>query len=441
MKIRSLILAAFVLLVLVGSLYWSEHKKPSDDAEKASAATAPSILKLDSAAITKLELKRKDAEPVVLSKNDSGIWQITQPKMVNADQSAVSSAVSTLSSLNSERLVDDKSSNLKQYGLDQPAVEVDITEKDNKAQKLLIGDTTPTGNASYAMLAGDPRVFTIANYTKSGIDKSLNDLRDKRLLTVSSDRISRIELTRKNQTIEFGRDKNEWQILKPKPSRADSLQVDDLARKLTDARMDLSGPDQGVQKPAVAFARATPVATAKVTDQSGTQELQIRKEKDTYYAKSSAVEGTYKVDSSLAQAVDKNLDDFRNKKLFDFGFDDPGNVEMQTAAKTYFLTKGGADWWSNGKKMDAESVESLISDLRDLAASKFLEAGFANPTIEIKVKSDGGKRMESVSIAKSGAGYIAKREDDSTLYQIDASSMDAALKAADDIKPAATNSK
>jgi len=205
--------------------------------------------------------------------------------------------------------------------------------------------------------------------------------------------------------------------------------------------MDLSGPDQGVQKPAVAFARATPVATAKVTDQSGTQELQIRKDKDTYYAKSSAVEGTYKVDSSLAQAVDKNLDDFRNKKLFDFGFDDPGNVEMQTAAKTYFLTKGGADWWSNGKKMDAESVESLISDLRDLAASKFLEAGFANPTIEIKVKSDGGKRMESVSIAKSGAGYIAKREDDSTLYQIDASSMDAALKAADDIKPAATNSK
>ena len=57
---------------------------------------------------------------------------------------------------------------------------------------------------------------------KTSVDKSLNDLRDKRLLTVSADKISRIELVRKNQDIEFGRNKDEWQILKPKPLRADS---------------------------------------------------------------------------------------------------------------------------------------------------------------------------------------------------------------------------
>jgi len=54
---------------------------------------------------------------------------------------------------------------LKTYGLDQPAFEVDITAKD-KTQKLLIGDETPAGSAVYAMLAGDPRIFTMASYHK-----------------------------------------------------------------------------------------------------------------------------------------------------------------------------------------------------------------------------------------------------------------------------------
>jgi hypothetical protein len=442
MNIRSLILALVVLLALTGTYYWSEHKKPDDDTAKASAATPPPILKLDGSAITKLELKRKDTAPVVLVKNNSGAWQITEPSGLNADQSTVSGAVSTLSSLNSERLVDEKASNLKQYGLDQPSVEVDITEKDNKGQKLLIGDDTPTGSAVYAMLAGDPRVFTIATYTKSSIDKSLNDLRDKRLLTVKTDEISRLDLTRKSQTIEFGRDKNEWQIIKPEPLRADNTQVEELVEKLVDARMDLSGSDKETKDAASAFARATPIATAKVTDQSGSQQLEIRKakDKDTYYAKSNLVDGVYKVDSSLGQAVDKNLDDFRNKKLFDFGFSEPSKIEIHNGSKAYFLSKGGQDWWSNGVKMDPEAVDSCVSSLRDLSASKFVQSGFTSPTVEISVTSEDGKRTEKLSIAKSGPSYIAKRENDPTLYQLDSTAVESLLKSAEDIKPVTSHS-
>ena len=84
--------------------------------------------------------------------------------------------------------------------------------------------------------------------------------------------------------------------------------------------MDVSGASDDPKKNGSLFATATPVATAKVTAESGTQELQVRKNKDDYYAKSSAVEGVYKVPSTLGQAVDKGLDDFRNKKIFDLGF-------------------------------------------------------------------------------------------------------------------------
>jgi Domain of unknown function (DUF4340) len=441
MKIRSLTIATVVLLALGGTLYWSEHRKPASEAAKAAADTPPTILKLEEAAITRLELKKKDAERIVLAKSTSGTWQITQPRPFNADQSAVSSTISTLSSLNSQRLVEDKASDLKQYGLDHSAVEVDVTEKDNQTQRLLLGDETPAGSAVYAMVVGDPRVFTMASYNKTSIDKSLNDLRDKRLLTVSADKISRFELTTKSQGIEFGRNKDEWQILKPRPLRADSVQVDELVGKLTDARMDLAGSNKDPKEAASAFARAMTVATAKVTDQSGTQELQVRRNKDTYFARSSVVDGVYTVASSLGEALDRKLDDFRNKKLFDFGFNDPSKIELHNGSKAYFLTKGGPDWWSNGKKMDAGTVQSYISNLRGFAASKFVESGFGHPAIEITVTSDDGKRVEKVSIGKSGSSYIAKRENEPTLYQLDASAVDRLQKAADDIKPAATSGK
>jgi hypothetical protein len=441
MKIRSLIVAAFVLLALIGTLYWSEHRKSTEDTARTSADTPPTILKLDGAAITKLGLKKKDGEPIILTKNSSAAWQIVEPKPFSADQAAVSGVISTLSSLNSERLVDDKASNVKQYGLDQPAFEVDITKKDDQTERLLVGDETPAGNAVYAMLAGNPRIFTMASYHKSSIDKSLNELRDKRLLTVTAEKVSRLELISKNRDIEFGRNKDEWQIFKPKPLRADRAQVGELVGKLADARMDLSGSNKDLEDAASAFARAAPVATARVTDQSGTQELQVRKSKDSYYAKSSVVEGVYKIDSGLGQAIDKGLDDFRNKKLFDFGFNEPTKIEMHSGTKAYSLSKSGPDWWSNGKRMEAVSVQDFISKLRDLTADKFVESGFANPAIDITVTSDDGKRVQKVFIAKSGNSYIARRENEPSLYQFDSSSVDALEKSADEIKPAAAPSK
>ncbi len=137
--------------------------------------------------------------------------------------------------------------------------------------------------------------------------------------------------------------------MKPKPLRADQAQVDSLVRALTDAKMELSATDDA-KKTASAFASAAPVATAKVTAESGTQELQVRKNKDEYYAKSSAVDGVYKVPNTLGQALDKNLEDFRNKKLFDLGSDDPNKIEVRDGLKTYFLTRSGEDWWSGDAK-------------------------------------------------------------------------------------------
>jgi hypothetical protein len=422
-------------------LYWSNHHKPAESTE-ASADTPPKILAVKEADISRFDLKKNGVDQVAGERNSSGQWRIASPTSLPADQSAVSGLLGTFSSLSSQRLVEEKAGNLASYGLDAPKLEFDLSEKDNKTQKLLLGDDTPTGNGIYAKLDGDPRIFIMPSFDKTSIDKTANDLRDKRLLTLDPDKISEVDLVAKKQEIAFGRSKDEWQIVKPRPLRADGSQVNELVRALTDAKMELNVLDDP-QKIASAFASAAPVATAKLTAESGTQELQVRKNKDDYYAKSSAVEGTYKVASTLGQALDKNLDDFRNKKLFDLGSDDPNKIEIRDATKSYFLTRSGEDWWSgSAKKMDPATVQDLIDKIRDLSASKFVDTGLTSaPSIDITVTSNDGKRVEKVRMAKLGDNYIATRENDSTLYQIDAKAIDDLQKSAEDVKPATPPAK
>jgi hypothetical protein len=437
MKLTRLVIATALLAALIGLLYWSNRHPASTETASASTPAAPKILSVNESDLSKVDVRKSNGDQLALARNGSGAWEILAPKPMTADQSAVDSMLGTFSSLNSERLVEDKATDLSSYGLAKPSLEVDLTEKSNKTQKLLLGDDTPAGGGTYAMLAGDPRVFTIASYTKTSIDKSANDLRDKRLITLDADKISRVELVANKQDLEFGRNKEDWQILKPKPLRADSTQVGDLVSKLTSARMDTSPSDEDAKKAAAAFSSGKPVATAKVTSDSGTQQLDVRKNKDDYYAKSSVVAGVYKITSDVGQALDKKLDDFRNKKLFDFGFDDPDKVEIHDGSKAYFLTRKGGDWWDgNGKKLDSSSVQPLMGDLRSLAASKFVDSGFTSPSLEMTVISNDGKRVEKVQIAKAADNYIAKREGDSTLYQLDASAVPDLQKAAADLKPA-----
>ncbi len=434
MKFRGLVLAAAVLLILGGVLYWSEHRKTP---ESPASADTPAILKVDPASITSLTLKAKGAQPITLRQAGTGQWHITAPGDYPADASTVSGMLSALAPLTAQRVVDDHATNLAQFGLNDPSVELDLTGKDNKTTRLLLGDDTPTGDAVYAAVAGDPRLFTAAAFIKSSLNKSLNDLRDKRLLPIQADSVSSIDLERKGQAIGFARVRNGWQIEKPKPYRTDTFQVDDLLQQLTSAKWDASVAAADATK---SFAHAAPVATVKVTGSAGNDTLEVRKDKSDYYAKSSAVAGTWKVDASnasaLGQALEHSLDDFRNKQLFDLGFSDPDKVEYHSGATSLVLTHTGNDWWSNGKKMDADSVEMLVTTLRDLTATKFVDSGFSAPTIEITVTSGGGKKVDKVGIQKTGDAGLARREDDPTLYSLDAATINSLTNAIAGIKPA-----
>src|SRR5215467_10321290 len=433
MKQGRLLLASVVLAIFAG-LFWWLNRKEASATKPPVTPVVTKIVDLPQDQIESLKIEKLGSEPVELKRTGSK-WSITGPKALPADQDAVSSLISTFASLNADKLLEDKPASVEPYGLTKPLLSITATKKDGKTVKLLVGDQTPTSSGSYAELAGDPRVFLVASYNKSSLDKSENDLRDKRLLTFDSEKLSRVELTAKKESIEFGRNKDQWQILKPKPMRANQSAVEDLVRSLGDAKMELSATDDE-KKVLSAFKAGKDVATGRVTDVVGTQELQVRKNKDDYYAKSSAVAGAYKVLSSVGSSMDKSLDDFRNKKLFDYASVDTEKIEIHDGAKSTFLTRSGSNWWSNGTRMDESSVSALVADLRELTATKFPDSGFTTSAIEVTVTSDSGKRVEKVQLANNGDRYIAKRENEPVFYELNASAITDLQKAAGDVKAA-----
>lgn len=404
---------------------------------------SPTIVRIMPARVTSVTVQEKGQEPVTVTRQGTK-WQITAPQQYPADTSTVTAILTSLQPLLADEVVEDKATNLAQFGLADPAVTVAVTSKDNATDKVLVGDDTPTGGDVYVALAGDPRVFTAASYVKTSLSQGLGNLRDKRLLPVESSSVTTMDLTRKGQQIAFGRVQNGWQIQKPQPYRTDTFQVDDLLQQAVGAKWE---PAVRVADAAKDFARATPVATLQLTGSTGTDTLEVRRDKDnSYYAKSSAIQGTYKVDSTsasaLGEALSRGLDDFRNKQLFDFGYNDPDMIEYQAGTTNLVLTHSGNIWTSDGKKMDTDSVEQVVTALRDLAAAKFVATGFTQPDIEVTVTSGGGRKVEKAGIqtARDGSA-IAKRDDGPSLYSLDSVTLEGLTSAVKGVKPAAPAKK
>jgi hypothetical protein len=428
LKPQGLITALGVLAILGGYAWWA-NRHPTADTTPATPA-APKILALTADQITSIRLSKPGADPITLTKSGDK-WKLDA---LAADQDAVTTLTGAVSPLTSDRLIDEHPQNLASFGLDKPAFEVDITTKNGDTKKLLLGSDTPSGSDTYAKLDSDPKVYTVASSTKSNFDKSVSDLRDKRLLSVNSDKITSVTLTAKGAPVEFSKNSGgDWQITKPKPLRADGSAVDDLVSKLKDAKMDLSATPSNTD-----FTSAAKLGTATFVDDKGPQSIEIRKAKDnTIYAKSTAVDGIFKTAADVGTAIDKGADDFRNKKLFDFGFTDPSKVELGGKLSE----KTGDKWFSGSNQFDPATIQAVVDKLRDLAAAKFPDRISGTPALTLAVTWGEKSKVDKVTIDKIGADYIGVRDGDATAYGLDPKAFDDLQQAINGIKPAQPDTK
>jgi len=141
------------------------------------------------------------------------------------------------------------------------------------------------------------------------------------------------------------------------------------------------------------------------------------------------------------------------KRIGDLPETPPLYPEMETAEYLKFVGKlkglSGADL---RKRVDYVCDRCAVADVRKKLPGKLSKGyrqrvGLAqviihNPDVLILDEPTAGlDPKQNVYIAKSGKAYLAKRENEPTLYELTSSSVDALQRAADNIKPAVTSGK
>ncbi len=411
---KRLLIATSILAILGAAIWWSETHNSTEADPKA----ALKIIDLKDADITSLEVTPKGEPAAVAVKDASGKWALTAPTALPGDQAVIDSLVASLATLTADRIIDENLTDRASYGLDPALISIQAKTKDGKTIHLRIGENTADGTGLYASLDGDKRLFALPAFAKDTYAKHAADLRDKHLLSVEADKVSRLELTVAGKPpIEFTRvNDTQWQISRPRPMRADTLQVDALVSLMKDSEMDISMDEKTA---ALAFATSTPLATVRVTQPGGVQTLEVRKSGTDAYARSAL--GIFKGTPNLAPGVDKSLADFQNKKLFDFGFDDPTKITYKSKDEDKTFEKSGMDWLMNARSMDSVSVQNMIDKVRDLSAASINDGSIGKAEIELSVTSKKG--TEKILIAPSGEDFVAQRDKEPGVYRIAGTAM------------------
>jgi hypothetical protein len=434
-----------VILIALGAyLYFVESKKPAgSDADKKEKAFTVEADKIE-----EFTLKSESGERTTLRKNGAD-WQIVQAAGVKPDSSEVSGITSNLSSLEVQRVIDENPTDVTEYNLTQPRVEVTFKAA-GKEHKLLIGRKTPPGSDLYARIDDQKRVVLIPSYVDTTFNRTAFDLRDKAVLTVNRDEIGSLGVTTPSSSMRFEKSSGEWKLAQPVAARADFSAVEALVSRLTTLQMKSIADQQATDL--AKYGLDKPAATVTIGSGSAQPTLAIGKSsgEGAVYARDLSKPVVVTVESAVADELKKGPGDFRQKDLFDARAFNSTRVEVARNGTTTAFDKVKTkdkdgkeqDTWKQvapaAKDVDQTKVENLISTLTQARAASFVDTppkgALDKPELTVTIKSNEGKREEKVTFGRSGSDVFAARAGEPGTAKVDGSALDGIVKALEEIK-------
>lgn len=432
------LLAAVALLVVLGGAVWYTRENPPPDQD-----AAASIVELDEEALQEVAVTRAGRDTLTVVRGEDDAWGFGGGIDVPADDSSIGFMITSLASLNADRVVSENVLDWSPYELEDSELKVAYKLKEGAGGEVWFGKDTPTGSGVFARLKDDPRLFTVYSYNKSSFEKELFDLRNKQLLQVDDDKISSVTVSAGGRTVEFGKSGGDWRILKPQPLRADNFVVGDLVRAARTAEMTAVLADE---ESAGGYSFRRPLAVVAIVDDAGSHDLTLAKDGDTYYAKSSDQEGIYEVSSTLAESFEKPLSEFRNKKVFDFGFADPAKIEVRSGSDTVVVVKAEDKWLLRSaadRELEGEKVQTLLDGLRNLTVVEFASEnasdqaryGLGEPAVQAEVTPAGdAAEPENVIVSSPERERVyAARVGEPSTYEVEKAPLNDIRRAVENI--------
>ena len=395
-------------------------------------------------------------------------WEVVSPAGVAGDNSEIQSFVEALPKQEYTPLEAQTPASLGEYGLDHPVRTLKLQPAQGQPVTLLIGKENPGGSSKYAMLSSSPGLFLLDTYENKDLEKTLYDLRDKRILPISGDKVQRVELrfdpSGRQPAAEIEKGRRLGLPVKPpkivmtKQANGNWELTDPAVRtSTTDANYFVTAVGSALMKAVEsenpkslsAYGLDRPQIRVEVTTADGTHSLLVGKKKEDnqkpgeagkagankgqdvgYYAKNSDWPVVFTIHDAIFDQLNQDLDTYRNRSLFDFESPDAARrIEIQGPQGELRLDKKDAEWFKAGAtptKVDASKVNAWLEAVHMVRIQHFTEDkaghlaeyGLQKPWMTVKVTYGEANKEETVLFGQKNKKFYGARTDGSSVYEL-----------------------
>jgi hypothetical protein len=443
--LRSTIALIVVLGGLGAYIYFVTWKTPETAASKQEKVFAG----VEADKVEEVKLKSEKGDVTTLKK-ENGTWNLVAPLTAKADESEASAIASALGQLEIVRVIDENPSDLKDYGLSSPRIEVDFKATGDKEYKrLMVGEKSPAGADLFAKRNDDKKVFLVQGFQEGTFNKSTFDLRDKMVLKLERDKVDGVEISAGGKKLDIAKDNAEWKITQPIQARADFGAVEGLIGRLQTAAMKAIATENATPADLKKYGFDKPSATVDLKMGSARATFAVGGKADdtTVYARDVSKPMVVTVESTLADELKKGADEYRRKEIFEFRAYNANRLEIARGAQTVVFEKvkgegkDAMDKWRRASPSpadaDKDKMDALLTRISNMRATGFVDASVKNglnmPAMTIAVKFDDGKKEERVSFGKVENDVFVSRPGEAGAAKIDSADFNETTKSLDEL--------
>ncbi len=410
MRLRNTIIVLVLFAIVGGYAFIVGHYSETETNRK--------LLDVKKDDIAKIELRYPDRD-IVIERDKGGPWRLVKPIGADADQSEANNLAGAIADCKVERTVEEKPADLKAFDLEHPKTIVTIATFDKKTWPSIdVGRATPIGFNAYVRLSNSPAVMLTSSVFPSGMNKTVNEMRVRDLMSFKVDQVKKLIVTRDNgQTVEIDRDGDKWKMVKPAAYPADDIQVRQALSTMVNARAS----DFVADAPAnvTQYGLEKPHLTAAVMLDNGEQQSlmfgfkQSEQGKSGIFVRRGERAPVYAVPEYVMSTLDKSWLDYRDRTVFSFDPSAVDSIKIKNSNGEFTLRRAASGKWSvivAGKTSDGDIpvVERLLSQLRNLKGSSIVADpmpsaqpfGLDNPSLEITLVAKDGKNLGTIKASK-----------------------------------------
>ena len=397
MRFKSTLILLLVFAGLGSYVYFSEYR--GQESRQKTEEAKKKAFQIDDKNLTEISVTYQDRTITGVRKGEHQ-WEITNPQGVEPDSEEWDRLASNLAATQKEQTVTSDKPELAQYGLDKPVVTINARLKDGKAIGVQYGGENPKKTFTYARLTDSPEVFLTSTTYAKLFQKSLTDLRNKKILgDFEADDIDSFGIAQaKGNELDLQKSGMDWAIKKPVETNGDSSEATMFLSSVKFAKAaDFADPSidakaAGLEPPAMRITLHDAKAKADRTLLIG-----ATKETDKYYAKDAARSPIFIIDKEIPEKAKRPIFDWRDKTIAKIDHDKVDEVEIVRGAEKISMKKSGSDWkLADGRKLQWEKVSALFNALDFEKAKQINDApkplntyGLDKPKLEVTLRQSG----------------------------------------------------